>query len=95
MENTERELQVVRKVAPQIMEKRAIADAKQGKYNPPSWKGMAFLEDSMRLLSFSTTDTTAIDREQMAKITRENVEYFSQLYEKAYRKYMQGRAKMA
>jgi beta-galactosidase GanA len=92
MENTERDLQVVRKVAPQIMTKRAIADAKEGKYNPPSWKGTGYLHDSLLLLS---TETVDVDREQMAKIARENVEYFSELYEKAYRKYMLTRAKVA
>ena len=92
MENTERDLQVVRKVAPQIMAKRAIADAKVGKYNPPSWKGAGFLSDSLQLIS---AETGEVDREQMAKIARENVEYFSELYEKAYRKYMQTRIKVA
>ena len=83
MENTERELQVVRKVAPQIMSKRAIADAKEGKYNPPTWKGTGFLNDSFAFLTASVHD---LDQEQMTKIARENVEYFSELYEKAYRK---------
>ena len=92
MENTERELQIVRKAAPQIMAKRAIADAKEGKYNPPSWKGAGFLNESLAFLSASTPD---IDQEQMTKIARENVEYFSELYEKAYRKYLQSRVKVA
>ena len=92
MENTERELQVVRKVAPQIMSKRAIADAKEGKYNPPTWKGTGFLNDSFAFLSASPHD---LDQEQMTKIARENVEYFSELYEKAYRKYLQSRVKVA
>ena len=92
MENTEKDLQVVRKAAPQIMAKRAIADAKEGKYNPPSWKGAGFLSDSLAFLSASTHD---LDQEQMTKIARENVEYFSELYEKAYRKYLQSRVKVA
>lgn len=92
MENTERELQVVRKVAPQIMSKRAIADAKEGKYNPPTWKGTGFLNDSFAFLTASVHD---LDQEQMTKIARENVEYFSELYEKAYRKYLQSRVKVA
>lgn len=92
MENTERDLQVVRKVAPQIMTKRAIADAKQGKYNPPSWKGTAYLNES---LSFLSTEIANADRDEMAKIARENVEYFSELYKKAYQKYQQSRAKVA
>ena len=92
MENTERELQVVRKVAPQIMSKRAIADAKEGKYNPPTWKGTGFLNDSFAFLTASVHD---LDQEQMTKIARENVEYFSELYEKAYRKYLQCRVKVA
>ena len=92
MENTERDLQVVRKVAPQIMAKRAIADAKEGKYNPPSWKGTGFLSDSLDFLLASSKD---LDQEQMTKIARENVEYFSELYEKAYRKYLQSRVKVA
>ena len=48
--------------------------------------------ESLQLIS---AETGEVDREQMAKIARENVEYFSELYEKAYRKYMQTRMKVA